>query len=410
VNWNAGEPIMRFTTLILRNMLRRGVRTVLTILGLGIGIAAVVALMGIAWGFERSFMKLYEAKAIDLVVMKAGVSDRLTSNLDASVGDRLRKLPGVRAVAGSLVDVVSFEDANLVSVLCNGWEPESLPSRSTQALKGGGATVVDFSGDSESLLFRGIRLQKGRSLEPADRKRKMAMLGRVLALNLGKTVGDSLDIAGEPFQVIGVFESDSLFENGGLIVPLAVLQKMMGREGSFSGFVVAGDAHDRASVEALGKEIEKAIPGVAAVPARDYIQGDIQVRLVKAMAWATSVIALLLGSLGVLNTMMMAVFERTREIGVLRALGWRRPRVLGLILGEALTLGLVGSVVGAVLGLAGVRAIQFWPTASVFISPDLPLTVFLLGALLGVGLSVVGGFYPALRAAALNPTEALHHE
>jgi putative ABC transport system permease protein len=376
---------MRFTTIILRNMMRRGVRTLLTVLGLGIGIAAVVSLLGIAWGFERSFMKLYEAKSIDLVVVKAGVSDRLTSNLDASVGERLRKVPGVRAVAGSLMDVVSFEEANLVSVLCNGWEPGSL-------------------------LFRGIRVLEGRSLEPADRDRKVVMLGRVLALNLGKKVGDTVSIAGETFRVIGIFESDSLFENGGLIVPLRVLQKMMGREGSFSGFVVVADRHDRRSVEALGRRIEAAIPGVAAVPARDYIQGDIQVRLVKAMAWATSVIALLLGSLGVLNTMMMTVFERTGEIGLLRALGWRRARVLILVLGEALALGLVGSILGALLGLAGVRAIQLSPTASVFISPETPPSVLAVGALLGIGLSVVGGIYPALRAAALNPTEALRHE
>src|SRR3954464_3673077 len=114
---------MRFSTIIFRNMMRRGVRTVLTVLGLGIGIAAVVALLGIAWGFERSFMKLYEAKNIDLVIVKAGVSDRLTSKLDASVGDELRKIPGVREVAGSLMDVVSFDEANLTSVLVNGWVP-----------------------------------------------------------------------------------------------------------------------------------------------------------------------------------------------------------------------------------------------------------------------------------------------
>src|SRR3954467_10690833 len=103
---------MRFSTIIFRNMMRRGVRTALTVLGLGIGIAAVVALLGIAWGFERSFMKLYEAKSIDLVVVKAGVSDRLTSNLDVSLGDKIRKVHGVREVGGSLMDVVSFEQAN----------------------------------------------------------------------------------------------------------------------------------------------------------------------------------------------------------------------------------------------------------------------------------------------------------
>ena len=127
---------MRFTTLIARNLLRRGVRTALTVVGLAIGIAAVVALLGIAWGFERSFLAINEAKGIDLVVVRAGVSDKLTSNLDEAIGDRLRKVEGVREVAGSLMDVVSFEEANLVSVLINGWEPGSLLFRGIQVLEG----------------------------------------------------------------------------------------------------------------------------------------------------------------------------------------------------------------------------------------------------------------------------------
>ncbi len=376
---------MRFTTFIIRNMLRRGVRTALTILGLGIGIAAVVALLGIAWGFERSFMKLYEAKAIDLIITKAGVSDRLTSNLKESLVEKIRQVPGVREVSGSLIDVVSFEEANLVSVICNGWEPGSL-------------------------MFRGLRLLQGRMLEPGDADKKVALLGRVLALNLGKKAGDKLSVAGEPFQVVGIFESNSIFENGAMIVPLTVLQTMLGREGSLTGVVVVCDQPDRASVEAVARRIEKEVAGVAAVPARDHIQGDIQVRLVKAMAWATSLIAVLLGSLGVLNTMMMAVFERTAEMGLLRALGWRRKRILRLILGEALTLGVAGSILGALLGLVGMRAMQLSPTVGVFIAPDLPLSALGLGMLMGIALAVLGGIYPALRAAALNPTEALRHE
>src|SRR6476469_2476349 len=107
---------MRFTTLIARNLVRRAVRSALTVLGLGIGIAAVVALLGIAWGFEHSFMNIYKSKGIDLIVVRAGVSNGLTSNLDASLGDKLRRVEGVKAMASSLMDAVSFEDANLVSV------------------------------------------------------------------------------------------------------------------------------------------------------------------------------------------------------------------------------------------------------------------------------------------------------
>jgi putative ABC transport system permease protein len=375
---------MRFISLIGRNLLRRKARTSLTVLGLAIGIAAVVALLGIAWGFEQSFLNIYRAKGIDLVVVRGGVSRGLSSSLDESLIKRLRRVPGIRAVAPSLLDAVSFEDANLVSVLINGWEPDSL-------------------------LFRGIRILEGRVFQEGDGR--AALLGRVLALNLNKHVGDALDVAGETFRVVGIFESDSLFENGGLIVPLRELQRMMGREGQVTGFVVAAEqSGDRAAVEALARRIEQELPGVAAVPARDYVQQDVQLRLAKAMAWMTSVVALVLGSVGMLNTMLMAIFERTREIGILRALGWRRKRVLMLILGEAVALGLGGAVLGLVLGIVGVRALSTVPTARGFITPDLPPAALAAGLVLGVALSLCGGLYPALRGASLDPIEALRHE
>lgn len=373
---------MSFTTLILRNLLRRGVRTALTVLGLAVGVSAVVSLLGISWGFEQSFLTIYRSKGIDLVVVKAGV-DRLTSNLPASLEGQIAAVPGVRQAVGSLTDVVSFEDANLVSVLVNGWQPGSL-------------------------LFKGLRPLEGRIFREGDER--PAVLGRVLAMNLRKKPGDDVQISGETFHVVGVYESDSLFENGGVVVPLRELQRMMGREGYVSGFVVSAAEPDRAAVEALARRIERAVPGVAAVPARDFVQGDTQIRLVKAMAWATSLIAMVLGSVGILNTMLMAVFERTREIGILRALGWRRKRVLSLVLGEATLLGLTGALLGSFLGALGVRAIAALPMGSIFVAADLPLGVLAVGVVLGLLLSVVGGFYPAVRAASLDPTEALRHE
>ena len=355
----------------------------MTVLGLSVGIAAVMILTGVAWGFERSFLAIYETKGIDLVVVRGGISNQLSSNLDASLAEKVRKVDGVADVAPSLMDTVSFEDKNLVSVLANGWE--------------GG-----------SRLFKGVRVLEGRALQPGDGK--VVMLGRVLKLNLGKSVGDPLGIAGESFQVVGIFESDSLFENGGLIVPLAELQRMMGRQGQVTGFVVAAKDSHSGSVSKLARRIEKEVPGVAAVPARDYVQSDLQIRLTKTMAWATTAVALILGSIGLLNTMVMAVFERTAEVGLLRALGWRRRRVLVLILGEALVLGLLGAIVGTILAYLGVRALLLEPTSQGFIDPKFPVEVIGIGLAMGLGLSLLGGLYPALRAAMLDPTEALRHD
>jgi putative ABC transport system permease protein len=374
---------VRFISLIAKNVLHRPVRTVLTTVGLAVAISAVVILVGISWNFENSFLAIYKTKGIDLVVVRAGASNQLSSSLDIKMGDQLRKIEGVAGLAPSLVDTVAFEDKNLVSVLVDGWVPGSI-------------------------LFRGVRLLEGRALQPDDKK--AAMLGRVLALTLDKKAGDSVNIAGEPFEVVGIFESDSWFENGSLTMPLATLQTMMGRENQVTGFLIQAKSSDTRSIDALRKRIESTIAGVAATPARDHVMGDTQIRLAKAMAWTTAAVALVLGSVGMLNTMLMSIFERTREIGILRAVGWRRRRVLALVLGEALVIALIGTTLGVVLAILGLKAITLAPTARGFIDPNLPPVVLIIALVMGIGLSLLGGLYPAARAAALEPTEALRYE
>lgn len=372
---------MGYLRFIARNLGGRPVRTALTTVGLAVAVSAVMLLSGISMGFERAFEAIYRSRGIDLIVVRAGISDQLSSTLDEGMAGEIRQIPGVAELAPSLMDSVSFEGANLVSVLANGWEP-------------GG------------LLIDGLTILDGRGLREGDGA--AVLLGRVLALNLGKGVGDRVEIAGEPFRVAGVYESESLFENGGLVMPLGELQRMMGRQGQVTGFVVvAGPGTDPG---ALGREIERRVGGVAATPARDYVAGNIQLRLARAMAAATTGIALLLGSVGLLNTMAMAVTERTSEIGLLRALGWKRTRIVLLLMGEAAALGLLGVLVGTVLAFGGARAVVLAPTSRGFIDPNLSPVVLGVGLALGVGLTLLGGLYPAIRASRLEPTEALRHD
>jgi putative ABC transport system permease protein len=374
---------VRFISLIAKNVLHRPVRTILTTVGLAVAISAVIILVGISWNFQNSFLAIYSTKGIDLVVVRAGASNQLSSSLEMKMREKLRQIEGVADLAPSLVDTVGFEDKNLVSVLVDGWIPGSI-------------------------LFRGIRLLEGRALQPGDKK--AVMLGRVLALTLDKKAGDRVNIAGEPFDVVGIFESDSWFENGSLTMPLTTLQTMMGRENQVTGFLIQATSSDARAIDALRKRIESAIPGVAATPARDHVMGDTQIRLAKAMAWTTAAVALVLGSVGMLNTMLMSIFERTREIGILRAVGWRRRRVLALVLGEALVIALIGTTLGTLLAVLGLKVLTLAPTARGFIDPNLPPQVLIIALVMGVGLSVLGGLYPAARAAALEPTEALRYE
>src|SRR5262249_6910024 len=151
---------MRFTTLILKNLMRRPGRSLLTILGLAIGVGVVVSLVGLAGSFEKSFMKHYSDRHIDLIVQRTGTSeDRLSRSLPEDFGPELAKLPGVKEVVGRLLDVIQFRNEGLNSVMIGGW-----PTDATS-------------------LFDRLTMLQGRRVMAGDESK--AMIGRVLAANLG---------------------------------------------------------------------------------------------------------------------------------------------------------------------------------------------------------------------------------
>lgn len=157
-------------------------------------------------------------------------------------------------------------------------------------------------------------------------------------------------------------------------------------------------------------KIEAALPGSRAVPAAERASSNQFVRLAHASAWGTSSIAVLIGILGIANTMAMSVFERTREIGVLRALGWKKKQVLVLIQLEAVVLGLGGGVLGVALGWFALHLLAVLPQTASIVSASfsLPLMVEALGIAVLAGL--IAGALPAWRGARLSPVEALRHD
>ncbi len=112
---------MTLRRIIWKNLSRRPARTMFTLAGVAIAVAAVVALVGVSRGIERSFNDLYQERGADLVVQRAGGLLQLSSGIDESLGDRMRELPEVRQVIGGLMDLVSFPDHDLFAVIANGW-------------------------------------------------------------------------------------------------------------------------------------------------------------------------------------------------------------------------------------------------------------------------------------------------
>jgi putative ABC transport system permease protein len=152
------------------------------------------------------------------------------------------------------------------------------------------------------------------------------------------------------------------------------------------------------------------VPGVHADPAADRAANNQLVVLAHSVAWGTSSIALLIGIFGIANTMAMSVFERTHEIGVLRALGWKGGHVILLILGEATALGFVGGLLGIAAGWGALRLLSALPQSASIVSASVSPVHLLESLGIAIASGIAAGAYPAWRGARLSPVEALRYE
>jgi putative ABC transport system permease protein len=198
-------------------------------------------------------------------------------------------------------------------------------------------------------------------------------------------------------------------------MPIDQLQQLSSLQGKVSGFHVrlkpapAGESPDHYTKRAQA-EIEAALPGLNAQPAAERAANNQFVGLAHAVAWGTSCIALLMGILGIANTMAMSVFERTREIGILRAIGWKAWRVVLLIQTEAAVLGFVGGFIGIFFGWGSLRLLSTLPQTASIVSSSLDPLHLVEALIIALLSGLLAGAYPAWRGAHLSPVEALRHD
>jgi putative ABC transport system permease protein len=372
---------MRLWEVAWKNLVRRPWRSTLTALGLSVAVGTVVALMGVSQRLEQSFLHLYNRRGADLVVQHAGGMVQLNSGVNENLQERIGRLPGAGQVIGGLMDVVALERFDMFAVIVNGWR-------------------------ADCPVLGQITIIEGRCLQPGDRCR--IMLGSVLAGNIGKQVGDTIEFYAEPFEIIGIFESFSVYEAGAIFMLLGELQRLMDRPGKVTGFVVqATRPGDAAAVEELRQRINRLDPNIRAVPVSEFVRNISQIRVIRAASWVVSVIAVAIGIVGVLNTMITSVFERASEIGTLRAIGWRKRRVMSMVILEALLLSVLAAIIGGALGAGAVRLLGCLPQLAGFVDGWPPAAVFAQGALLAVIVGILGAMYPAVWAANLWPVQAL---
>ncbi len=372
---------MSFFWLIVRNVFTRKVRSSLTGVAVAIAIMTVFALGVLTFSLRQTAISILRTGNADFTIGQKGVSDVLYSSLDEEQLARVQSYEGVESAVGVLIAAVEL-DKDHPFFLELGIQPDQLEKF--------GVKVVD-----------------GRAYDATAPDE--IMLGYRAAKDFKKSVGDTFKIEDNEFKVVGIFSTGQVFGDSATMLPLVTLQAMERKPGNVTLIFVR--VKEGADIDSLRAKIDEENPEMATVRTQsEFGRIDRNLKLISAANVGASILALVIGAIGVMNTTVMSVFERTREFGVLRAVGWSRLRVLALVMGEAVVIALAGAAVGLLAGLVAIRLIEQVPDLVGVFEPDYPGDVFGRALGIAIGMAFIGALYPAVRAAWLKPLEALRHE
>jgi putative ABC transport system permease protein len=363
--------------LVLKNLLRRKVRTSLTVAGVAIGVGLIVALLSITNGVKDTANELIHVGRSDFGVFQEGASDLTRSLLPETLATSVRKTPGVAATARIFLRVGKVNDEE--EFLLFGFAPGELTYR-------------------RDVIVQGRRPQGTE-----------AIVGDTAAAHLGLRPGSLLHVGKRVFRVAGIFHSGDKFVDLGAVLPLKVMQSLAERPNEVSSIGVT--VKIGSSPKEVAKRLERRFPGiVTVVEPGQAVRIDTSSRLIVTAGWIFSLLALIIGGIGVTNTMAMSVFERIREIGIMRAVGWSSLRIAALIVSEALGIGLFALAVGLFGGWGAAVLFTEHSSLSTLASANFTGGVFAWGLAFALGVALIGALYPAWRAISLTPIEALRRE
>jgi putative ABC transport system permease protein len=392
--------------LIIKNIFRNKSRSILTVIGIAIGVAAVVGLGLVTDNLSASTQNALTAGAADFSVVSGtsngnngggppGGSNQLINQTYVS---EIQQISGVSSTAGVLRTMTDLSNTNSTNS----------SSTSTNNTFGGGnfrsmTTLIGI--DNSSLSMDDVVITNG-SVYSNDNE---VIIGKNAAQSLNKTIGENISISNQTFKVVGIYETGNFMDDNGIVMSLSKLQNLTGDTGQVS--LVLVKASNDTDASNLASTIEAKYPNQlstsTSLSGMNRMNNGLDV--IKSGSWAVSLLAVLVGGIVVLVTMMKAVSERTREIGVLRAIGWSQKRILSMIIGESLVLSLIAIVVGLAIGIGLVELLS---TTQILqgITPSFSASLILKGIGVALFLGIIGGIYPAYRASRLSPTEALRYE
>jgi putative ABC transport system permease protein len=388
----------------LRNLGRRKLRTTLTVLGITIGIWALVVFGSMANKIDAlvSGGSTYYADKVIVSDGSGGTGGFSAVPMSMAVADQLKVVPGVDVVAPTVMMLMDEQPSGV-----NMGIPPMIGGQPAGADQGRETFAMNYA--------------SGRALATSDEGSAVTVLGSDIAQKYDKKVGDWIQLRGVTFQVIGILEPTLTAPDQEAMVPMKAAQQLLvaslppivqqgvsASQVATSMVVYLKDGYDPQSVAA---QIKRTLPDVATMTGKDFDQQvGAATGMLNAILVGIALISLVVGGLSVINTMAMAIAERTREIGIKRAIGGSRFRIVRELVAESALIGLIGGSLGLALGAVVVILGNEMGRSSGTVLFQLTLGTGVTAILYATVLGAIAGFVPALNAARLDPIAALRYE
>ena len=392
-------------------MISNKLRTLLTLLGIIIGVGAVIAMVSLGFGVKEQIKDNISRLGSNLLIVQSGGRTATGARIQAGSGARL-----------------TYEDAKAIEKNIDGIKHVApIVSRGYQMVVGNQNWTSNVQGSTPNLIdIRDYTVEEGRNISDRDMdgRDRVCVIGKTIVDNLfpeGDPVGKTIRINKAPFKVVGVLGEKGQSSNGQdqddiVVVPLTTaMNRMMGITYVNNITIQAQNENVIDNVQAEVENLLRVRHRIKNSDDDDFSVRNLAALMDTMMSTANTItmllgciaaISLLVGGIGIMNIMLVSVTERTREIGIRKALGATYNNILLQFLIESAVIGIIGGFLGVVLGIGASYAISTFAEWKTVIS----IPIIIISVVFSVGIGVFFGIYPARKAALLDPIEALRYE
>lgn len=372
---------MTFVGLVLRNLWAKPARSIGLALAVAFAVMAVVTLAVTSSGLEQSAAAIVSVGKADVTVTQKGAADILSSTIDKGELDAIRTTRGVQSAVGVLVEIEHIDSDN--------------------------PAFIEIGIDPSDMTAFGVTVVAGRPYTPTAAHE--VMLGWRAAANLGLHVGSTFGANGTWNTVTGLYSTGNSFGDAGAMFPLPAIQGY-NRIAGIVTLVFVKDAPGHTAAQ-VARRIEYRFPQLTTIrTASEFGRADRTLLYLHAAVNGSTVLAVLIGAVIVGNTMLLSLIERTREFGLLRAVGWTRRRTVSVLAGESLLLAVGGAGVGVGLSFLVATLLTHLPVLAGLLHPNFTAGAFGRALFTALAMTVIGGLYPTIRAAVMSPLKAISYE